>query len=129
MDFKQKISELKEKIFSKETQTPIGSVMEYKERIRQHKKKVLINTVAAAAGVLFLIGGAVYLIETWNYSGYSVVAEAAQEDTISTKYTEFGYYILKYGGDEISLLDRQGEALWNSPQTMENPMVDICGEC
>lgn len=129
MDFKQKISELKEKIFSKETQTPIGSVMEYKERIRQHKKKVLINTVAAAAGVLFLIGGAVYLIETWSYSGYSVVAEAAQEDTISTKYTEFGYYILKYGGDEISLLDRQGEALWNSPQTMENPMVDICGEC
>lgn len=137
MNFKQKMSELwKKRISLKETvsgkeneeDSPISSIMEYKERIRAHKKKVLLYTAGAAAGCVLLLVGGKILIDKWTYNGYKVVTETVQEDTISTKYTKFGDNILKYGGDEVSLLDRQGNALWNEPQTMDNPSVDICGE-
>lgn len=137
MNFKQKMSELWKKRPSlkpfasqKESEggVPVSSVMEYKDRIRAHRKKVVLCTAGAAAGCILLLAGGKILIDNWTYSGYKVVTETVQEDTISTRYTEFGDNILKYGGDEVSLLDRQGNALWNEPQTIDNPSVDICGE-
>ena len=59
-----------------------------------------------------------------------MVTEYSQEDEVSAQYMQFGEYILKYGGDEISLLDRQGKPLWNDPHAMNNPVVDVCqGYC
>lgn len=137
MNFKQKISELWEKRPSlkqfasqkeNEEPSPVSSVMEYKDRIRARRKKLLLYAGGAVAGCILLLVGGKILIDKWSYSGYEVVTETVQEDTISTRYAEFGDHILKYGGDEVSLLDRQGNALWNEPQTMDNPLVDICGE-
>ena len=92
------------------------------------RKKTVLLTAGVIIGCVFLIVGGKYLIDHWTYSGYKVVTEPVQEDAISTKYVELGENILKYGGDEVSLLNRQGDALWNEPQTIDNPMVDICGE-
>lgn len=137
MKFKQKMNELWEKRPSmklpsfrrkEEQNIPVDSVMEYKERIKLHRRKVLLAGTGIAAGCALLLIGGKILIDKWTYSDYKVVTETVQEDTISTRYTEFGDNILKYGGDEVSLLNRQGEALWNEPQTVDNPMVDICGE-
>lgn len=137
MNFKQKISELWEKrTFLKqaasekkeESAAPVSSVTEYKDRIRARRKKVLLGTAGAAVCCVLLIAGGKLIIDRWTYDSYKVVTETVQEDTISTSYTEFGDNILKYGGDEVSLLDRQGNALWNEPQILDNPSVDICGE-
>lgn len=135
MDFKQKMSELWKKnpilklpIFREEEEkTSVDSVMEYKERIRRHRIKVFACAGAAVAGCLLLVVGGKLLVDKWTYSGYKVVTETIQEDTVSTKYAEFGENILKYGGDEVSLLNRQGTYLWNEPQTVDNPMTDTCG--
>ena len=94
----------------------------------EKKKKTLVLTAAVIIGCVLLLFFVKYLIDNWTYSGYTVVTETLQEDTVSTNYIEFGENILKYGGDEFSLLNRQGDALWNEPQTIDNPMVDICGE-
>lgn len=137
MNFKQKITELWEKWLSPkqlvhqkndEEPAPVSSVMEYKDRIRTHRKKMMMCAGGAAAGCILLLAGGKLLIDKWTYNDYEVVTESVQEDTISTRYAEFGDHILKYGGDEVSLLDRQGNALWNEPQTMDNPVIDICGE-
>ena len=81
------------------------------------RKKTVLLTAGVIIGCVFLIVGGKYLIDHWTYSGYKVVTETVQEDAISTKYVELGENILKYGGDEVSLLNRQGDALWNEPQS------------
>lgn len=103
--------------------------MKIKQKMKELRgKKALLLTAGIIIVCVFLIIGGKYLMDHWTYSGYKVVTETVQEDTISTNYIEFGDNILKYGGDEVSLLSRQGEILWNEPQTIDNPMVDICGE-
>ena len=103
--------------------------MKIKQKMKELRgKKALLLTAGIIIVCVFLIIGGKYLMDHWTYSGYTVVTETVQEDTISTNYIEFGDNILKYGGDEVSLLSRQGEILWNEPQTIDNPMVDICGE-
>ncbi|MGN1141335.1 MAG: DUF5711 family protein [Oliverpabstia sp.] len=103
--------------------------MKIKQKMKAVRgKKAILLTTGIMIGCVLLIVGGKYLMDHWTYSGYKVVTETVQEDTISTNYIEFGDNILKYGGDEVSLLSRQGEVLWNEPQTIDNPMVDICGE-
>lgn len=103
--------------------------MKIKQKMKELRgKKALLLTAGIIIVCVFLIIGGKYLMDHWTYSGYKVVTETVQEDTISTNYIEFGDNILKYGGDEVSLLSRQGEILWNEPQTIDNPMVYICGE-
>lgn len=99
-----------------------------KKRLLRCKDSKVLHFLAAAAGCVLLICLVKYTIDNWRYQSYKVVTETVQEDTVSVRYMEFGDYILKYGGDEVSLQDRQGEAIWNEPQTMDNPTVDVCDE-
>ncbi|MEI2992309.1 MAG: DUF5711 family protein [Blautia faecicola] len=58
-----------------------------------------------------------------------MITRTELEDTTTTAaYAEFGDYMLKYGGDGVTLLNAQGEEVWNAPQTMENPVVAMRGE-
>ncbi|MGN0252446.1 MAG: DUF5711 family protein [Oliverpabstia sp.] len=98
------------------------------ERLLRCKDSKILRFLAAAAGCALLVWLVKYTIENWQYQTYKVVTETVQEDTVSVQYTEFGDNILKYGGDEVSLQNRQGETVWNEPQTMDNPTVDICDE-
>lgn len=138
MDFKQKIKNMGGKIAAifpglskeKEEQEPINSVSEYKERIRRHRQRTLYRMLAGAGIVVVGAVGGYFLAANWTYKTYDVVTEYSQEDEVSAQYMQFGEYILKYGGDEISLLDRQGKPLWNDPHAMNNPVVDVCqGYC
>ena len=99
-----------------------------KERLLRCKDSKVLRFLAAAAGCALLIWLVKYTIDNWQYQNYKVVTETVQEDTVSVQYTEYGDNILKYGGDEVSLQNRQGETVWNEPQTMNNPTVDICDE-
>ena len=138
MNFKQKIKNMGGKIAAifpglskeKEEQGPINSVSEYKERIRRYRQRTLYRMLAGAGIVVVGAVGGYFLAANWTYKTYDVVTEYSQEDEVSAQYMQFGEYILKYGGDEISLLDRQGKPLWNDPHAMNNPVVDVCqGYC
>ena len=138
MNLKQKIKNMGGKIAAvfptllkeEEGQGSINSVSEYKERIKQHRKRTLYRVIVGAGIVGVVAVGGYFLAAKWTYKTYDVVTEYRQEDEVSAQYTQFGDYVLKYGGDEISLLDRQGKALWNDPHAMNNPVVDVCqGYC
>lgn len=136
MEFKQKMKELWQNrpsisldFLRRDEETgPINSVTEYKERISRHKKKMMYRACAIAAGILLGVTGGKVMIDRWSYGGYKIVAETMGEDTLSTRYTEFGEYVLRYGAEEVTLIDRQGGDVWNEPQTMENPSADVCQE-
>ena len=122
---KQKIKEIFA-LFKQENDAPINSVMEYRERMKRQKRKELLKittiVILAVSAVLFMK----YEIDHWSYDGYEIITDSMQETVMSAKYTEFGENLLKYGGDEIALLNRQEEVLWTFSETMNAPVVEIC---
>lgn len=122
---KQKIKEIFA-LLRKEDDAPINSVMEYRERMKRLKTKAFIKTTAivvlAVSAVLFIK----YEIDHWTYDGYEIITDEIQDTVMSAKYTDFGENILKYGGDEIALLNRQEEILWTYSATQNAPVVEVC---
>jgi len=122
---KQKIKEIFA-LFRKEDDAPINSVMEYRERMKRLKTKAFLKTTAivvlAVSAVIFIK----YEIDHWSYDGYEIITDEMQDVVMSAKYTEFGENVLKYGGDEIALLNRQEEVLWTYSATQNAPMVEVC---
>lgn len=136
MSIKRKIKEwcsdtyslLKTVFGNGEENTPINSVMEYRERMNKYKRKSIVRTTVIAAAAVMVLFGVKYVVDHWKYENYKIITEFHQEESTTVKYTEMANNILKYGGDEVSLLNRQNTVMWNSPQTMNNPEVDICEE-
>ena len=136
MSIKRKIKEwcsdtyslLKTVFGNGEENTPINSVMEYRERMKRYKRKSIVRTTVIVAVMALVLFGVKYVVDHWEYKNYKIITEFHQEESSTVKYTEMANNILKYGGDEVSLLNRQNTAMWNSPQTMDNPEVDVCEE-
>ncbi len=122
---KQKIKEIFA-LFRQEEDAPINSVMEYRERMKRQKRKALLKTTAIVVAVVSAVLFAKYEIDHWTYDGYEIITDTMQDTVMSAKYTEFGENILKYGGDEIALLNRQEEVLWTYSATQNAPVVEIC---
>ena len=77
------------------------------------KKKLAIAGAALVVAVGLVIGGKI-LVDHWQFKNYKVITRTELEDTTTTaEYAEFGDYILKYGGDGVTLLNAQGEEVWN----------------
>lgn len=106
----------------------INSIEDYKERKRRRRKTAALLMGGAAVLLLLLILLIWNIVERWEYDAYKVTAVMEQEDTLSTNYVEFNDNILKVGSDEVSLLNRQGDALWKAAQSMNSPQTDICQE-
>ena len=45
---------------------------------------------------------------------------------MTTQYTEFLNYVLKYSKDGISCVDTNNKLVWSETYNMQNPMVDVC---
>ena len=97
-------------------------------KFRRSKKKLVITGVVLVVVAGLAIGGKI-LVDRWQFKSYKVITRTELEDTTTTAaYAEFGDYMLKYGGDGVTLLNAQGEEVWNAPQTMGNPVVAMRGE-
>ena len=121
---KQKIRDLF--AFFKTEETPVNSVMEYRERVRRQKIKKILKVTFVVAMVTGTVWFTKYKIDHWTYNGYEIISDSMQDMVMSAKYTEFGENLLKYGGDEIALLNRQERVLWTYSETMNSPVVEVC---
>ena len=110
---KQKIKEVWS-LFQDDDDAPINSVMEYRERVKRQKRKTFLKTALVTVLIVSAVVITKYNIDNWTYTGYDIITNSFQETAMSAKYTEFGENLLKYGGDEIALLNRQEEVLWTS---------------
>lgn len=106
----------------------INSIMDYKERKKRRRKTAALLMGGAAVLLLLLIFLIWNIVERWEYDEYKVTITMEQEDTLSTNYVEYNENILKVSSDEVSLLNRQGDALWKAAQSMNNPQTSICQE-
>lgn len=107
---------------------PIHNIWEYKERLKQYRKKKYFK-IFGLAGICIIMLFLVWQISLhWEFKDYRVLSHQEHEDAVSANYVEFGNNILKYGNDEVALLDRQGTAIWQASHYTDHPMIDMCGE-
>ncbi|MBS6397729.1 MAG: hypothetical protein KH452_11365 [Clostridiales bacterium] len=98
----------------------------YKKDLRKHRLKNLAigaGVLAAAALCLLGIGAG---MQNRTYETYEVVNSYERSDTMTTQYTEFLNYVLKYGKDGISCVDSDNQLIWSQTYNMQNPVVDVC---
>ena len=96
---------------------------------RRHKRMVFILIMAAcvvvAAGIFLLL---INVFINTKYTGYETVKEISLNESSSSKYASYQDYVLKYSRDGISVVDEDGNAVWNGSYDMKSPAIDIAGK-
>lgn len=98
----------------------------YKKELRRHKlRNAGIAAAVFAVAVLCLLGLR-FSLSRRTFSSYEVVQSYERADTMTTQYTEFLKYVLKYSKDGIACVNSQNQNVWNQTYNMQNPVVDVC---
>ncbi|MCD8241632.1 MAG: DUF5711 family protein, partial [Lachnospiraceae bacterium] len=99
----------------------------FRKNLRGHRLRVF--AFWAGVLVLVLIAAATFWANYKNkvYSDYEVVNSYERSDTVTTQYTEFLDYVLKYSQDGISCVDSRNQLVWSQTYSMQSPMVAVCG--
>lgn len=105
-----------------------ADLQEYKQKIRQHRLK-LLRYGAIIAGVFLVISAGIGLYMAFRqYTSYDIRSSAARSDTEATQFLEFQGNILKYSNDGAFYTDTENELIWNQTYEMSEPKVDMCEE-
>ena len=113
-------------IRKEEFQTIETDLEEMKEKIRKHRKRIVIRIAAAVVSVAVLIAAAGIYFQLKEYKGYEVASEIERSDSEATKYEIFSGNILRYNNDGAFYADFTDNLIWNQAFEMQNPHVDIC---
>lgn len=113
-------------IRKEEFQTIETDLEEMKEKIRRHRKKIVIRIAVTAVSAAVLIAAAGIYFQLKEYTEYEAYAEIERNDSQSTKYENFAGNILRYNNDGAVYADSSDNLIWNQAFEMQNPHVDIC---
>lgn len=98
----------------------------YKKNLRMHRLRnfgIAVGVLAAVALFVFL---AHMSYQNRTFESFEVVGSYERQDTMTTQYTEFLNYVLKYGKDGISCVDSQNKLVWSQTYNMQNPLIHVC---
>lgn len=98
----------------------------YKKNLRMHR----LRNFGIAAGIIAVIAlcifGAHMNYQNRTFTSFEVTNSYERSDTMTTQYTEFLNYVLKYGKDGISCVDSNNKLVWSQTYNMQNPVIDVC---
>lgn len=100
---------------------------QYNKSLFRHRMKYAAMAVLILAILAACFWGVRFSRENRVYSTYEVLNSFERSDTMTTQYTEFLKYVIKYGKDGISCVDSNNRLVWNQTYNMQHPMVDVCG--
>lgn len=103
-----------------------NNIEEMEEKLRKHRKRVAIWTVAAISTVVVLLTVCALYLQQKEYVSYEVYAEIERQDSEATEYKEFAGNILRYNNDGAFYADLEDNLIWNQAFEMQTPMADIC---
>ena len=99
----------------------VANVNNFKEK---HGIKGIIIALVIVA--LVLVGLFFYLNR--GYGGYKVLNSNTTGAGATARYMPYKGKVLRYSNDGITCLNDNYETTWSFGYSMQNPMVDICGE-
>ena len=103
-----------------------GDMDVYKKELRAHRLRSIAVSAGVFAVVILCLLGIWFVFQNRTYEVYEVVNSFDRSDTMTTKYTEFLNYVLKYGKDGISCVDSNNRPVWSQTYSMQNPIIHVC---
>jgi hypothetical protein len=101
-------------------------MLSYEKNLRQHKLKTAGMVVAVIAIIGLCLYGIKISLDHRSYTTCEVVRSFDRSDTITTKYTEFLSYVIKYSKDGISCVDSENNLVWSQTYNMQDPVINVC---
>jgi len=105
---------------------PAMDMDEYKQKIREHRLKILKRILVTALIVFVIIAGLFLFLALRHYEDFDVNSTVERSDTAATIFEEFQGNILKYSNDGALYTDTYNERIWNQTYEMTDPQIDIC---
>lgn len=102
---------------------------QYSKNLFRHRMKYVGIAVLALVLAAACFWGVHLSRQNRVYTDYEVQNSYERSDTMTTQYTEFLNYVLKYGKDGISCVDSNNKLVWSQTYNMQNPMIHVCGGC
>lgn len=94
--------------------------------LRMRRIRNLCITAGVFVAAVLCILGLQIALQYRTYDSYEVIRSFDRVDTMTTQYTEFLNYVLKYSKDGISCVDANNKLVWSETYNMQNPIIDIC---
>ncbi len=113
---------------NKDDKRPYDGGISYKDKIRNHKLKVLVRALATTAFAVVLVS-LIYI--SWRDKSYSeavISEEGPITNGIDSKIIGVNGNIIQYSKDGVSCIKSNGEVLWNQTYEMQNPTAETCGD-
>ena len=104
---------------------PAMDMDEYKQKIREHRLKILKRTLVTALIIFVIIAGLFLFLALRHYEDFDVNSTVERSDTAATIFEEFQGNILKYSNDGALYTDTYNERIWNRPMRWRN-RLSIC---
>lgn len=98
----------------------------YKKELRVHRLRMAGISAGIFAVAILCIFAAWTSMKSRTYETYEVVNSFERTDTLTTQYTEFLNYVLKYGKDGISCVDSNNNPIWSQTYNMQDPIIHVC---
>lgn len=99
----------------------------YNKNLFRHRMKYVGMGALVLALLAACFWGVRFTRQNRVYNTYEVLNSYERSDTMTTQYTEFLKYVIKYGKDGISCVDSNNRLVWNQTYNMQHPIVHVCG--
>lgn len=98
----------------------------YEKKLFRHRVRNFLIIAGLVVAVILCFFGLWAGIQNRSFESYEVIKSFERTDTITTQYTEFQNYVLKYSKDGISCVDSNNNPIWSQTYNMQNPIIHVC---
>ncbi len=122
-DFKNK----KEKVRVSPKKAESETSEDFEQKLKAHKRKNLLLFASVFLLLVLIIVGVTFYFEYRVYKDYTVKEYIELSSTTSSKFYEFGEFLLRYTNDGVTYIKESG-VVWNQPFDMTAPVISVCGD-
>ncbi len=98
----------------------------FHKNLHMHRIRNLCIAAGVFVAAVLCILGLQFGLQHRTYDSYEVIKSFDRIDTMTTQYTEFLHYVLKYSKDGISCVDANNKLVWSETYNMQSPIIDVC---
>ena len=97
-------------------------------QMKMRRNRIWKRVLIAFAVLILILVGAFAVLRYVSYEHVNIVKTYESESSTKGHYIQYAGGVLEYSKDGVAMLKENGEEIWNHPNQMNNPFVEICKE-